>query len=391
MTTPELTVYGSTSSYFTGKLEACLRYKEIPYHFTSISDEVNKRIYQNVGVFQVPAVELDDGRWLTDSTPIIRWLDEQDPTFPVYPSDPVARFLSLLVEDFADEWLWRPAMHYRWSYAPDRFHRGIRLATEIDEGASGRRPSVAVRRRFIEQRQLGTFVRGDGIDASTRAHADQSYLTAVDLLEPILQSRPYLLGDRPSLVDIAFMGPMFRHFALDPTPARIMVDRAPGVWEWIARTWNARGSRLGDRPLLDAVPDDWDPLLLESAQTHLEQLDANAQAHTNGEPTHDLDVQGVVYRRLPTSPYRVWCLERLRAEFGELADDDAATVRARLEAVGAWEPLWRTADIDSGHDPEGAAPFCKGSRMIPEELTIPASVLHHRRWMGWARARRRFR
>ena len=30
------------------------------------------------------------------------------------------RFVALLVEDYADEWLWRPAMHYRWSYAHDR-------------------------------------------------------------------------------------------------------------------------------------------------------------------------------------------------------------------------------------------------------------------------------
>ena len=47
------------------------------------------------------------------------------------PRDPVQRFLSLLVEDYADEWLWRPAMHYRWSYAPDRYLAGTRLAEEI--------------------------------------------------------------------------------------------------------------------------------------------------------------------------------------------------------------------------------------------------------------------
>ncbi|MEZ5181258.1 MAG: glutathione S-transferase family protein [Acidimicrobiales bacterium] len=382
MSLPGFTVYGSESSYFTGKLESYLRYEEIPYRFVAISDAVNDRIRRHVGVFQIPAIELDDGRWLTDSTPIIAWFDAHHARWPVTPAEPVARFLSLLVEDFADEWLWRPAMHYRWSYAPDRFHRGIRLATEMGAGARGRTPPLAAARRAVAQRQLGTFVRGDGVDETTRRHVDDAYLRVLDRLQPILAERPHLLGERPSLVDIAFMGPMFRHFALDPTPARLMVERAPAVWEWVARTWNARGSTLGERPLLDVVPDDWDPLLAESGATHLEQLDANARAHAAGAATHDLTVQGVTYRDLPTSPYRVWCLERLRHAYEALDEPSATTVRARLESVGAWEPLWRTTQTASGHDPEGTAPFCTGSRVIPDELTIGRSALHRRRWPG---------
>ena len=234
---------------------------------------------------------------------------------------------------------------------------------------------------MIKQRQIGTFVRGDGVDASNREHCEQSYVRILEMLEPIVQSRPYLLGDRPSLADIAFMGPMFRHFAQDPTPAHMMGDLAPGVFEWVARIWNARGSRLGGQALLDHVPADWDPLLEESAQTHLEQLDAHAQAHDAGEVEHDLTVQGATYHRLPTAPYRVWCLEQLRERFNDLDEGSAEVVRSRLEATGAWEPLWRTQGRPSGHDPDGTAPFCRGSRMIPEELSPPAAARHRRRWL----------
>ncbi len=376
----EMTVYGSTSSYFTGKLESALRYKEVPYRFQKIGPATNKKIYKNVGVFQVPAVELDDGRWLTDSTPILAWADTEFPTWPLTPTDPVSRFFSLLIEDFADEWLWRPAMHYRWSFYGDRENRGDHLAAEVTSGPEKSQPR-AIARRMIKQRQIGTFVRGDGVDASNREHCEQSYVRILEMLEPIVQSRPYLLGDRPSLADIAFMGPMFRHFAQDPTPAHMMGDLAPGVLEWVARIWNARGSRLGDQALLDHVPADWDPLLEESGQTHLEQLDAHAQAHDAGEVEHDLTVQGATYRRLPTAPYRVWCLEQLRERYNELDDASARTVRSRLEATGAWEPLWRTQGKPSGHDPDGTAPFCRGSRMIPEELSATAAARHHRRWL----------
>jgi hypothetical protein len=266
-------------------------------------------------------------------------------------------------------------MHYRWSYADDRFVLGNRLGREL----MGDRPiPQVVRRTAFQQRQLGIFIRGDGIDRTTRAHADAAYLRALDLLQQILAERPYLLGERPTLADIGFMGPMFRHFAQDPTPAHLMAERAPAVWEWVARLWNAKGSRLGDLPLLDGVPDDWDPILAESAVTHLEQLDANAAAHAAGEDRHDLAVQGVVYRDLPTSAYRVWCLEQLRAGHDELDDASARTVRRRLEAVGAWEPLWRTGDLDSGHDPEGQAPFCAGTRVFPAERPDPLARLLRR-------------
>ena len=374
MITP-LRVYGSRHSYFTGKFETYLRYKEIPYDFVPVDPAAMKKMRAGTGVAQVPGVRLADGRWMTDSTPMIAWLDTEFPEASIMPSDPAARFLSLLVEDFADEWLWRPAMHYRWSYADDRFVLGNRLGREI----LGPVPMPqAARRTIFQQRQLGIFIRGDGIDDTTRRHADEAYLRALDLLQAIFDTRPYLLGERPTIADIGLMGPMFRHFAQDPTPAHVMAERAPAVWEWVARLWNAKGSRLADRPLLDSAPPDWDPILAESGATHLEQLAANAAAHLAGEDRHDLDVQGVVYRDLPTSAYRVWCLEQLRARFDELDDAAATTVRTRLEGVGAWEPLWRTGDLASGHDPEGRAPFSSGTRVFPAERPDPVGRLRRR-------------
>jgi glutathione S-transferase len=370
-----LQVYGSRHSYFTGKFESYLRYKEIPYHLVAVNRAAMKVMRAGTGVNQLPGVRLADGRWMTDSTPMIQWLESEFPEPPVMPPDPATRFLSLLVEDFTDEWLWRPAMHYRWSYADDRFVLGNRLGSEI----LGDMPiPQAARRTLFQQRQLGIFIRGDGIDATTRRHADAAYLRVLDLLQAIFDQRPYLLGERPTIADIGFMGPMFRHFAQDPTPAHLMAERAPAVWEWVARLWNARGSRLADRPVLEAAPDDWDPILSEGAGTHLELLDANAAAHVAGEERHDLAVQGVVYRDLPTSAYRVWCLEQLRARYHELDPDRAGAVRRRLEAVGAWEPLWRTEGIDTDHDPGGQAPFGAGRRVFPAERPDPVGRLRRR-------------
>ena len=89
---------------------------------------------------------------MSDTTPMIAWLEEDQPAPSVIPADPVQRYLSLLVEDYADEWLWRPAMYYRWSYAPDRYLASTRLAEEII-----RIPGVplAARRRWVAKRTRG--------------------------------------------------------------------------------------------------------------------------------------------------------------------------------------------------------------------------------------------
>ena len=298
---------------------------------------------------------------MSDTTPMIAWLEGERPGAEVIPADPVQRFLSLLVEDYADEWLWRPAMHFRWSYDADRHLASTRLADEIV-----RVPGVprSRRRRWIAKRQDRLFVSGDGIDARTREHAEGSYLRLLDWLQDIFERRPFMLGERPTLADFGLMGPFWRHFVHDPTPARLMQDRAPAVFEWAARTWNARGGELGALPLVDGVPADWAPLLREVGETHLEALAANARAHTAGERRHDLTVQGVTYRGIPTSAYRPWCLRQLQARFEELPGEAAAEVREILERHGCWEPLWRERDFACDHDPEGTAPFCRVTRMV---------------------------
>ena len=87
---------------------------------------------------------------------MIAWLEREQPGPSASPADPVQRYLSLLVEDYADEWLWRPAMYYRWSFAPDRYLAGTRLAEEIitipGVPLGGRRRWAARRRAAVRER-----------------------------------------------------------------------------------------------------------------------------------------------------------------------------------------------------------------------------------------------
>ncbi len=347
-----ITVYGSRISYYTGKLEAYLRYRGIDYELLAMMDHAEE-IVAGAGALQMPVIRLDDGRWLSDTTPILAWFETQQRNASIYPEDPGMRFLALLLEDYADEWLWRPAMHYRWSYRHDREHASGVLSDE--QLPTFRRPRFA-KRRFITRRQFGGFVRGDGVNDATREHVERTVMTAFDLLEAILAERPFLLGERPTIADFAFMGPMFRHLSMDPTPAELMRQRAPRVYTWVARMWEAE-SRPETAALLSDIDAPLAALLREAGETHLVQLRENARAYAGGARHYAQAVQGCRYERLPVSRYRVWCLEELRRHWRALDEHTQSALRRHLPETGA-SVLWDgKPQTESGYDPERRAPF----------------------------------
>ena len=87
-------------------------------------------------------------------------------------------------------------------------------------------------------------MRGDGVTPATRAAVESSYLDTLAALDAIFARRPYVLGERPTEADFGFFASLFRHFASDPAPARIMRARAPQVLEWTARLWSTTPERI---------------------------------------------------------------------------------------------------------------------------------------------------
>ena len=118
-------LYTMDLSYFSGKLEMYFRYKELSFdRIEPTAREFFDILYKNTGTEQVPqvydrrATTPDSQRWLRDTTFIIQHL-EYDPQIrlnskPVIPECPVQAFFCRLLEDYADEHLWRPAMFWRW-------------------------------------------------------------------------------------------------------------------------------------------------------------------------------------------------------------------------------------------------------------------------------------
>ncbi|GAB5488244.1 MAG: glutathione S-transferase family protein [Parasphingorhabdus sp.] len=348
-------VYGCKISYYTGKLEAYLRYRSLTYTNLPLVGE-EKKLRKNAGASQMPVVELDDGRWITDSSPMIAWLDSEHNAASIYPEDHILRFAALMVEDYADEWLWRPAMHYRWSYRSSRNYAAQAIYEDQIEGRLQIPRFLALRR--IKKRQLGEFVKGDGVNKRSRAHCDQTYLKALDLLEAIFKKRPFIMGNSPTIADFGMMGPMFRHFGMDPYPAEIMRERAPGVYEWVARVWNCKGDDIMPN-LIETVDDALVSLLIECCETSLAQHRQNAQAFGEDLSRFDMDIQGTTYERVPSSRYRVWCLEELRREWNMLEHNAQEKLKRILSSSKA-KILWDNSEFSrSEYDTDRKAPFNK--------------------------------
>ena len=241
MSATPLKVYRSKISYFSGKLEAYLRYKEIPHELVDSSTgatlgELARRIDFHCGVRKLPAIEMPDGKWLFDTTPTIQWLESRYTDHPVIPTDPALRFLSLLIEDYGDEWLWRPAMWWRWVPKISRRTLGSIIMEEVHKA-----PYLW---RYFAHRQLREWIWGDGVTEENSDRVRDMLFDELEFLEALFSEQPFILGKQPSVADFGYFGSMFRHFGNDPVSAEVMRAHGPNTYEWLARLWNLKSSDL---------------------------------------------------------------------------------------------------------------------------------------------------
>lgn len=356
---PRYRAYVSDVSYYSGKLEAYLRYAGIDHERIEVNTDVLREVVlPATGVMKVPVMQCPDGRWLKDTTPMMQWLDSQHGQPSIYPSDPADKFIALLIEDYADEWLWRPAMYYRWNFADSHRLLRHRLGRELSDGT--RYPAVAIG-WYMRWRQYLTFVRDDGIRADNEVHVQALYQRTLAQLSQRLQGRSFLLGEQPSIVDFGFFASMFRHFALDPHSAKQMVDAAPAVYAWVGRVWNARASdrELGTTtsPLESFSSPDWTPIFNEISRDYLTYLDTNAAAYACAAKHFDLYLGTTCYPHMAVVRYRVACREQLLKAYRALPVRARAKVDKHLQTSGISVWLQQATMIESGLDAEFIMPL----------------------------------
>lgn len=341
------TVYKSDISYFSGKLEAYLRYKEIPHKLIEVDQTAMRRIGAKTGVLKIPAIEMDTGQWLFDTTPMMRWLEIQHPDAPVLPEDPALAFIALLLEDYGDEWLWRPAMWWRWVPKVSRVALGRRIAAQNISRALAIPCGY-----YFGRRQLNEWLWNDGVDKRNSFAVRDMLYRELETLEAVFATQPFMLGSLPSAADFGYFASMYRHFGNDPISGEVLRREAPNTSEWLARLWNTKHSKLSDQI---AAPqwiwphaDYWSTLLDRLANDYLPYLHQNAVAFSQRQTRYNYQGKSLSFVNTVTTHYRVWCRQELQREFNLLSAANQQRVRCLFAGVGGIESLHRDGVIESG-------------------------------------------
>jgi glutathione S-transferase len=194
------------------------------------------RAKKATGLGKVPVIETADG-WITDSTHILEWLEERQPSPSLYPAETKARVECQLLEDWADEALAAAVEPWLWLEGGGMV-RLNRFCADEQEELSGRILMRAI--RPIQTRIWKQRARRHGGLAATRELIKKQ----IALIDARLAGQPWFFGDAPSAADLAVASQLmnlFRfgcHDDVDAHPAvRDMVLRAarllPGSESWL--------------------------------------------------------------------------------------------------------------------------------------------------------------
>ncbi|BAY89887.1 MULTISPECIES: glutathione S-transferase [unclassified Tolypothrix] len=195
-----LELYQWELSQYSEKVRLILDYKELNYRKIEVTPGIGQvELFRLTGQRQVPVLK-DGSRYIADSTEIAKYLDLEYPERPLIPKDPKKRGACLLIEEWADESIGikgRKALFA--AISQDQNFRKSLLPTSTPDILKNLIEGVP--RDFLTVLGVGV---GYSPDVIKSAIADlKQDLEALTLL---LADSPYLLGDEPSLADLAVAG-----------------------------------------------------------------------------------------------------------------------------------------------------------------------------------------
>ncbi len=235
-------VYGLNQSFFTRKLTGYLDYKEIPWVLRGFGG-LNATVTAAGWPGGIPAVQNPDGVFMWDSTAVIHHLERRFPERSVLPPDPVQRFLCYVIEDVADEWLYRAAVGSRWFFVENASVGGYELAREISAEIAASCDQVLV---MVRAHMTSSCPPMGVTEQSIGAWIDEVLKPWLRGLGALLEQRPLLFGERPSLADFAVFGGGAAHLLNDPLCRRWTEEEGPAVVKHTHRLLEPEPASFGD-------------------------------------------------------------------------------------------------------------------------------------------------
>lgn len=330
-------IFGGPGSPYSHKMRAVMRYRHIPHDWVIVlggfdgTGQTEK--LRMLGKPMFPIVQFPDGTPRCDSTPIIHELEIRHPgERSVIPPTPAGRFLARLIEDFADEWLPIPLMAFRWTSDEDvAFCARRQMQGWL--GAVGEADLSAGIERFSARQRRLRMILGAANPAAMPVFIGQ-YEALLDILEAGLSKSLFLFGERPSIADFGLYG-MFSQFVIDPTPSKIIRERAVRLFQWTHYVDDLSGH---DGDWSDGISETVGELVKLAGRSLLPMMLAVSQAIARGEQMASYETDGVRLTgiaRPETAKTWLW----LKQMFVDLSEVDRQVLRRLLEEAGFWKAL----------------------------------------------------
>lgn len=325
-------LFGAEMSPYSVKVRAYLRYKNLPHQWL-VRNENNQAEYDQYAKIPIVPLLVDaQGHSLQDSTPIIENLETSQFGNSIYPTDPALKFLSQLIEEFADEWGNKWMFHYRWAREVDQQACSKRLALMMKPSADETEQNGIA--DFIKQRMLGRteFV---GSNEQTAPLIESSFLEAIEQLDRHLATRPYLLGGRPSFADFALWGQLYCCWT-DPTAGSLIEARAQNVMAWVHRMLFPVAQ--GEFETWQALEPSLSPFLKSQiSQRFIPWTLANEQALAQNQAELEVTILGEQWRQKPQK-YHAKSLQQLRVKYQAISATES--VDAMLQDINCEAETW---------------------------------------------------
>ena len=234
-------IFGAELSPYSVKVRSYFRYKGISHKWLIRGPSNQKEYLKYAKIPIVPLVVSPAKEGFQDSTPIIDMMENLYPEPSVHPEDETLKFLSILLEEYADEWGNKHMFHYRWKAEIDQDSASRRIANmnlplfikiiPIAKQLFRSKISKSIKQRMSNRLWV------IGSNENTQRTIESSFHNLLVLLQEHLKGRSYIFGERPSYADFALWGQIYNAWQ-DPTPNKFILDKYSGLLDWIKRMHN---------------------------------------------------------------------------------------------------------------------------------------------------------
>lgn len=220
-------LYQYNLSPFCDKVRRALRLKGIPFRTVEITllDTLRGKLKELSPAAKLPVLEIN-GERLTDSTDIIRRLDELYPEPRLIPSNPKEQALVHFLEDWADESLYFQEMHLRFTLP----HNAVRW---VGEAAAHDNPVMQRIAQKVMPLAMRRTTEAQGIGRKPLGVILRDLERHLAMLGQWLDGRTWLAGDRITLADLAVYAQL--DCIAGSTEGYQVLVQHPGVRAWMDR------------------------------------------------------------------------------------------------------------------------------------------------------------